>query len=127
MAVKLHRFMHIQTSSDARSRWRRAMFAYITGEPLAVAQQKAALRQQAQVRWPFLTSLDLSTLHGELQLTSMVKDRTGESLSQASTAVRRWAEEQAGILLPKPTVRETDWESEGGAARPIGPFTGVAA
>jgi hypothetical protein len=103
------------------------MFAYITGEPLAVAQQKAALRQQAQIRWPFLTSLDLSTLHGELQLTSMVKDRTGESLSEASTAVHSWAVEHAGILLPNPTVRETDWESEGGASRSVGPFAGVVA
>ena len=34
-------------------------------------------RIAAQMKWPFLTTLDMSTIHNQVQLSGVVRDRTG--------------------------------------------------
>ena len=48
--------------------------------------------QSAQQRWPFLTHFDLSTIKNEVQLRSIVKDRSSISEAQARNDVRAWME-----------------------------------
>jgi hypothetical protein len=66
------------------------MFGYAAGATPQVRAKMIAERAPAQREWPFLTSLDLSAVHNELQLVSMVKDRTGSTLAEAQDDVRRW-------------------------------------
>lgn len=66
------------------------MFGYEGGfspETLAVL---IAERTTARVRWPFLTTLDMSMVHNEQQLTTIVKDRTGANRATALADVRQW-------------------------------------
>jgi len=68
------------------------MFGYSAGAAPQVLADMIAERAPARSRWPFLTTLDLSTIHNEKQLISIVKDRTGETLAEAQHDVRRWLE-----------------------------------
>ena len=56
--------------------------------------------QDAQQRWVFMTNFDLSTIKNEVQLNSMVKDRSGISETQAKSDVQAGAKEprNAGLL-----------------------------
>lgn len=66
------------------------MFGYRGGEPQQITDQKISERKTAQAKWPFLTTLDLSTIHSEEQLAFLVKDRTGSSLEQVRPLVHNW-------------------------------------
>ena len=68
------------------------MFGYSAGAAPRVLANMIAERGFARSRWPFLTSLDLSAIHNEQQLITMVKDRTGETLAEAQDDVRPWME-----------------------------------
>jgi len=46
--------------------------------------------EDAQQRWPYLTNFDLSTIKNEVQLTSIVKDRSGITEAQANSDVQAW-------------------------------------
>ena len=66
------------------------MFGFQGGESAdAVARKKGYLRD-AQERWGFMTHFDLSTIKNEVQLYSMVKDRSGISEGQAKSEVQAW-------------------------------------
>lgn len=66
------------------------MFGYSSGETVATTARKQGYRILAQAQWPFLTSLDLSMLHNEAQLVSMIKDRSGLPLAVAQHDVAQW-------------------------------------
>jgi hypothetical protein len=68
------------------------MFGYEGGEPKALLTAMIAERTAARARWPFLTSLDLSSIHNESQLATMVKDRTGGSATHANHEVHDWVD-----------------------------------
>jgi hypothetical protein len=68
------------------------MFGYDGGEPKALLTAMIAERTAARARWPFLTSLDLSSIHNESQLATMVKDRTGGSATHANHEVHDWVD-----------------------------------
>jgi hypothetical protein len=68
------------------------MFGYEGGEPKALLTAMIAERTAARARWPFLTSLDLSSIHNESQLATMVKDRTGGSAAHANHEVHDWVD-----------------------------------
>lgn len=94
------------------------MFGYDTGATTRLRAQMIAERAIAQKRWPFLTTLDLSTITSEEQLTWMIKDRTGASLTDAKVDVSRW---MAGYRrrVPGATVEAASaisrWDNEGGS------------
>ena len=50
------------------------MFGY-NGETKNALARVVALRRAAMLEWPFLTTLDLSMIHNDVQLASIVKDR----------------------------------------------------
>jgi hypothetical protein len=66
------------------------MFGYRGGEPQQITDQKISERKTAQAKWPFLTTLDLSTIHSEEQLVFLIKDRTGASIAQVRPIVHDW-------------------------------------
>jgi hypothetical protein len=68
------------------------MFGYQGGEPADLLRRKVLERQSAKDEWPFLTTLDLSTIHSEQQLASMVRDRTGLKLEEVVPSVHTWME-----------------------------------
>jgi hypothetical protein len=43
---------------------------------------------EAQQHWAFLTNFDASTIKNGIQLTSMIKDRTGSTEAQAKQHVQ---------------------------------------
>ena len=66
------------------------MFGYSGGDAPDVKAHKVLERQRAHDQWPFLTTLDLSTLHTESQLASIVKDRASLSAEGAEAEVGEW-------------------------------------
>ena len=66
------------------------MFGFQGGEPAEVVTRKRVYMKDAQQRWPFLTNFDASTIKNELQLISIVKDRTGGSRSESEADVHAW-------------------------------------
>jgi hypothetical protein len=66
------------------------MFGFRGGESAETVERKKAYREDAQSRWSFLNNFDLLTIKNELQLSSMVKDRSGASHEQAQEEVRAW-------------------------------------
>jgi hypothetical protein len=50
--------------------------------------------QDAQQRWGFMTNFDLSTIKNEVQLSSMVKNRSGISETQAKSDVQAWMQDK---------------------------------
>jgi hypothetical protein len=97
------------------------MFGYDGGEPKALLTAMIAERTAARARWPFLTSLDLSSIHNETQLATMVKDRTGESAANANRQVHEWIdgyESRVAIATSVSAASIERWTDDGGAARP---------
>ena len=86
------------------------MFGYAAGDTPKVRASKAALRKTAQSRWPFLTTLDLSMVHNQLQLATLIKDRTGNSRAAADNDVRDWLLQQS-----PPNGAMARWADDGGA------------
>jgi hypothetical protein len=66
------------------------MFGFQGGESVDIVARKKGYLRDAQERWGFMTHFDLSTIKNELQLSSMVKDRSGISEGQAKSEVLAW-------------------------------------
>ena len=64
-----------------------ALTAAICADTVA---RKKGYMQDAQRRWSFMTNFDLSTIKNEVQLSSMVKERSGISEAQAKSDVQGW-------------------------------------
>jgi len=74
----------------ARFPGRISMFGFQGGESAGTVARKRGYMQDAQQRWVFMTNFDLSTIKNEIQLSSMVKDRSGISETQAKSDVLAW-------------------------------------
>jgi hypothetical protein len=68
------------------------MFGYQGGETTETVARKRGYMAGAQARWPFMTRYDLTTIHNEAQLTTLVRDRMGLSRSAADAEVAPWLE-----------------------------------
>lgn len=66
------------------------MFGYCANAPAQILAARRAERASAHARWPFLTSLDLSSIRNAEQLTGLVKDRMGVPALQAQADVGEW-------------------------------------
>lgn len=66
------------------------MFGYEGGLTPEVLTMLVAERTIAHDRWPFLTTIDMSMVHNDEQLTTLVKDRTGASRAAALADVKQW-------------------------------------
>jgi hypothetical protein len=66
------------------------MFGFQGGESADTVARKKGYLRDAQERWGFMTHFDLSTIKNEVQLYSMVKDRSGISEGQAKSEVQAW-------------------------------------
>jgi hypothetical protein len=66
------------------------MFGFQGGESADTVARKKGYMQEAQQRWGFLTNFDLSTIKHDVQLSSMVKDRSGIPEAQAKSDIRSW-------------------------------------
>jgi hypothetical protein len=68
------------------------MFGFRGGESQEVVRRKRGYMAEAQVRWPFLTHFDASTIKNDRQLVTMVKERCSLSQEDAESDVRQWME-----------------------------------
>lgn len=68
------------------------MFGFQGGEDEATVARKREYLKDAQAKWPFLTTLDASTIKGEGQLVDLVKTRISLSQAQAAKDVHAWME-----------------------------------
>ncbi len=68
------------------------MFGFRGGESAETVARKKGYMQEAQKQWSFLTYFDLSTIKNEVQLASMVKDRTSIPLAQATSDVQAFTQ-----------------------------------
>lgn len=68
------------------------MFGFQGGESAETVSRKKNYRKDAQRRWTFLTTYDLSTIKNEAQLRTMVKGRSGITEAQAASDVQAWME-----------------------------------
>ena len=59
------------------------MFGFQGGESADTVTRKKGYMQDAQQRWGFMTNFDLSTIKNDVQLSCMVKERSGISEVQA--------------------------------------------
>ena len=66
------------------------MFGFQGGESIDTFARKKSYMKDAQHRWSFLTNFDVSTIKNEIQLRTMVKDRSGISQAQAQHDVQAW-------------------------------------
>ncbi len=66
------------------------MFGFRGGESAETVARKKGYMREAQQRWSFLTNFDVSTIRNELQLASMVKDRSGITEAPAKSDVQAW-------------------------------------
>jgi hypothetical protein len=66
------------------------MFGFRGGESADTVARKKGYMSDAQLRWPYLTNFDLSTIKNEVQLTSIVKDRSSVPQAQAKSDVQAW-------------------------------------
>jgi len=68
------------------------MFGYQGGESDETVARKRSYATEARERWPCLTRFDVTTIHNEQQLATMVRDRLGLPKDQADAEVHRWTE-----------------------------------
>ena len=68
------------------------MFGFRGGERASVVTRKRDQMADAQLRWPFLTHFDASTIKNDRQLVTMVKERCSMSQEGAENDVRQWME-----------------------------------
>ena len=66
------------------------MFGFRGGESADTTARKKGYMEDAQQRWPYLTNFDLSTIKNEVQLRSIVKDRSSITDVQAKSDVQTW-------------------------------------
>ncbi len=68
------------------------MFGYQGGESGEIVVRKRGYMAEAQQRWPFLTRFDVTTIHNEQQLATMVRDRSGRVKAEVDEEVHVWME-----------------------------------
>ena len=68
------------------------MFGFRGGESADTVARKKGYMEEAKQRWPYLTTFDLSTIKNEVQLRSIVKDRSSITETQANSDVQTWLE-----------------------------------
>ena len=91
------------------------MFGY-NGETKNALARVVALRRAAMLEWPFLTTLDLSMIHNDVQLASIVKDRMALSRAEAEQSVFAWsARSETGSANGLASLER--WSDDGGASR----------
>ena len=66
------------------------MFGFQGGETDQTVARKRGYMKEAQQRWPFLTNYDASTIKNPVQLTTMVKDRSGRPQAEVTAEVEAW-------------------------------------
>jgi hypothetical protein len=66
------------------------MFGFQGGESVDTVARKKGYMQDAQQQWDFMTNFDLSTIKNEVQLSSIVSERSGISEAQAKIDVQAW-------------------------------------
>jgi hypothetical protein len=66
------------------------MFGFQGGESADAVARKRSYMQDAQQQWKFLTYFDLSTIKNDVQLSTLVKERSGISEAQAQSDVHAW-------------------------------------
>jgi hypothetical protein len=66
------------------------MFGFQGGESAETVARKRGHMAAAREKWPFLTSLDCSTIRTVGQLSSMVSTRASISKEQAKSDVDAW-------------------------------------
>jgi hypothetical protein len=70
------------------------MFGFSGGESAETVKRKRAYMVEARERWPFLTLFDASTIKSEVQLISLVRERTGVSRAEAELDVQSWTRDR---------------------------------
>ena len=90
------------------------MFGY-AGERSDELRGMVAARIAARVKWPFLTTLDMSMIHNQVQLSGVVRDRTGTSKKDAENDVRSWMIGQ-GLAVSGNATALQRWNDDGGAS-----------
>jgi len=70
------------------------MFGFRGGESPAILARKKAAMRSAQLRWPFLTNFDCSTIRNEHQLRAMVQTRASVPENAANIDVQKWIKQQ---------------------------------
>ena len=76
--------------SASRSRGRIVLFGFQGGESADAVAPKRSYMRDARQKWRFLTSFDLSAIKNEVQLSTVVKERSGISEAQAQSDVQAW-------------------------------------
>ena len=66
------------------------MFGFQGGESPETVERKRAYMREAQGRWPFITNFDASTIRNELQLVTLVGDRSGRQRADVRAEVHAW-------------------------------------
>ncbi len=66
------------------------MFGYQGGESADVVARKKGYLKDAQKRWGFLTTFDLSSIVNPVQLETMIKIRMNIPTAQAHNDVESW-------------------------------------
>ncbi|RYE08241.1 MAG: hypothetical protein EOP22_14355 [Hyphomicrobiales bacterium] len=66
------------------------MFGYERGASHDAISREVRERAFAQRQWPFLTTLDLSTIHTADQLKGLVRDRVGFANPDTDAQVDEW-------------------------------------
>lgn len=66
------------------------MFGFQGGESADTVSRKRGYRKDVQQRWGFLTTFDLSSIRNEVQLYSMIRDRSGLPEAQVKSDVQVW-------------------------------------
>ena len=66
------------------------MFGFRGGESGGTVARKKGYMEDAQQRWRYLTNFDLSTIKNEVQLRSIVKDRSSVTEAEARSDVQTW-------------------------------------
>ncbi len=66
------------------------MFGFQGGESAETVARKKGYMRNAQEKWRFLTSYDLSSIKKKGQLCTMVKTRSSISDAQAQSDVTTW-------------------------------------
>ena len=66
------------------------MFGFRGGEPADTVSRKKGYMKDAQSKWRFLTSYDLSSIQNKGELSAMVHTRASISEAQAANDVDAW-------------------------------------
>ncbi|WP_336740312.1 hypothetical protein [Aureimonas altamirensis] len=66
------------------------MFGFSGGEASDTVVRKREYMVDAMKRWPFLTRYDVTTIHNEQQLATLIRDRSGQSKIDTDREVGDW-------------------------------------